>query len=65
MMISRIRANRVAFIFTGSFMGLAYLVASNDALVVFNYFVSSVTIFGALTWVRLWRYIAIFTWQIR
>ncbi len=42
---------RVAFMFTGSFMGLAYLVSSQDALTVFNYFVSSVTIFGSLTWV--------------
>jgi len=43
---------RVAFMFTGCFMGLAYLVASNDALKIFDYFVSSVTIFGSLTWVR-------------
>jgi amino acid permease len=42
---------RVAFMFTGCFMGLAYLVASNDALKIFDYFVSSVTIFGSLTWV--------------
>jgi amino acid transporter len=41
----------VAFVFTAMFMGLAYLVASSDALVIFNYFVSSVTIFGSLTWV--------------
>ena len=38
--------------FTGCFMGLAYLVASTDALKIFDYFVSSVTIFGSLTWVR-------------
>lgn len=37
---------RVAFAFTGCFMGLAYLVASDDALTIFNYFVSSVTVFG-------------------
>ncbi|WVQ82813.1 hypothetical protein IAT38_004945 [Cryptococcus sp. DSM 104549] len=43
----------VAFIFTGCFMGLAYLVASSDALEVFNYFVNSVTIFGGLTWVSI------------
>jgi L-asparagine transporter-like permease len=35
----------VAFIFTGMFMGLAFLVASDDALTVFNYFTSAVTIF--------------------
>ena len=34
-------------------MGLAYLVASSDALVIFNYFVSAVTIFGALTWISI------------
>ncbi|WWD18292.1 hypothetical protein CI109_102742 [Kwoniella shandongensis] len=43
----------VAFIFTGCFMGLAYLVADNDALSIFNYFVNSVTIFGGLTWVSI------------
>nr|ODN85718.1 amino acid transporter [Cryptococcus depauperatus CBS 7841] len=43
----------VAFIFTGMFMGLAYLVASSNALEVFNYFVNSVTIFGGLTWVSI------------
>ena len=37
--------------FTGAFMGLAYLVASSDALSIFNYFVQSVTVFGSLTWV--------------
>ncbi|KAK8858403.1 hypothetical protein IAR55_002630 [Kwoniella newhampshirensis] len=43
----------VAFIFTGCFMGLAYLVADADALTIFNYFVNSVTIFGGLTWVSI------------
>ena len=43
----------VAFIFTGCFMGLAYLVASADALKIFNYFVSTVTMFGALTWISI------------
>lgn len=43
----------VAFGFTGCFMGLAYLVASNDALKIFNYFTSSVTVFGSLTWISI------------
>ncbi|ORY35551.1 putative amino acid transporter [Naematelia encephala] len=43
----------VAFVFTGAFMGLAYLVASDDALTIFNYFVSTVTIFGSLTWISI------------
>ncbi|WVQ72226.1 hypothetical protein IAR50_001775 [Cryptococcus sp. DSM 104548] len=43
----------VAFIFTGCFMGLAYLVASDDALTVFNYLVNTVTICGGLTWVSI------------
>ncbi|WVF69395.1 hypothetical protein IAT40_004171 [Kwoniella sp. CBS 6097] len=43
----------VAFCFTGMFMGLAYLVASQNALDIFNYFVNSVTIFGGLTWVSI------------
>lgn len=43
----------VAFAFTGCFMGLAYLAASNDALKVFGYFTSSVTIFGGLTWISI------------
>lgn len=67
----------VAFIFTGCFMGLAYLSASEgeqrsfghllaylcqdthrhslttDALKIFNYFVSAVTIFGSLTWISI------------
>ncbi|TYJ51597.1 hypothetical protein B9479_007822 [Cryptococcus floricola] len=43
----------VAFIFTGCFMGLAYLVASDDALKIFNYLVNTVTIFGGLTWVSI------------
>jgi amino acid transporter len=34
-------------------MGLAFLVASNDALSIFNYFVNSVTIFGSLTWISI------------
>lgn len=34
-------------------MGLAYLVASSDALVIFNYLVSTVTIFGSLTWISI------------
>ena len=43
----------VAFIFTGCFMGLAFLVASSDALEIFNYFVSAVSIFGSLTWISI------------
>lgn len=43
----------VAFAFTACFMSLAFLVASSDALVIFNYFVSSVTIFGSLTWISI------------
>ncbi|WRT67563.1 uncharacterized protein IL334_004535 [Kwoniella shivajii] len=43
----------VAFMFTGMFMGLAYLVADSDALVIFNYFVNTVTILGGLTWVSI------------
>jgi amino acid transporter len=42
-----------AFAFTALFMGLAFLVASGDALTIFNYFVSSVTIFGSLTWISI------------
>jgi hypothetical protein len=34
-------------------MGLAYLVASNDALKIFDYFTSSVTVFGSLTWISI------------
>lgn len=44
--------HRVAFIFTSAFMGLVFLVASSDALIIFNYLVSTVTIFVSLTWVR-------------
>jgi amino acid transporter len=43
----------VSFMFTGMFMGLAFLVASSDALTIFNYFVSTVTIFGSLTWISI------------
>jgi amino acid transporter len=43
----------VAFMATGCFMGLAFLVASADALKIFNYFVSAVTMFGALTWISI------------
>lgn len=43
----------VAFIFTGCFMCLAYLVASNDGLTIFNYFTASVTICGALSWISI------------
>jgi amino acid transporter len=43
----------VAFAFTGCFMGLAYLVASGDALKIFDYFTSSVTVFGSLTWISI------------
>lgn len=43
----------VAFAFTGCFMGLAYLSASADALKVFGYFTSAVTIFGGLTWISI------------
>jgi amino acid permease len=34
-------------------MGLAYLVASGDALAIFDYFTSSVTVFGSLTWISI------------
>jgi amino acid permease len=34
-------------------MGLAYLVASGDALKIFDYFTSSVTVFGSLTWISI------------
>lgn len=34
-------------------MGLAYLVASGDALSIFGYFTSSVTVFGSLTWISI------------
>jgi amino acid transporter len=34
-------------------MGLAYLVASGDALQIFGYFTSSVTVFGSLTWISI------------
>ena len=43
----------IAFAFTGCFMGLAYLSASADALKVFGYFTSAVTIFGGLTWISI------------
>jgi amino acid transporter len=43
----------MAFGFTGLFMGLAFIVASSDAKKVFDYFVSSVTIFGGLTWISI------------
>jgi amino acid transporter len=43
----------IAFAFTACFMGLAYLVASSDALTVFDYFTSSVTVFGSLTWISI------------
>ncbi|WWC68267.1 uncharacterized protein I206_102190 [Kwoniella pini CBS 10737] len=43
----------VSFIFTGSFMLLAYLVSSNDALTIFNYFVNSLTLFLGLAWVSI------------
>lgn len=43
----------VAFIFTASFMGLAFLVASDDAYKVFQYFTSSVTICGSLSWISI------------
>ncbi|TXT04301.1 hypothetical protein VHUM_04188 [Vanrija humicola] len=42
-----------AFAFTGAFMGLAYLVAADGALVIFNYFVNSVTICGGLSWISI------------
>ncbi|KAL1407982.1 amino acid transporter [Vanrija albida] len=42
-----------AFAFTGSFMGLAYLVAADSALSIFNYFVNSVTICGGLSWISI------------
>jgi len=53
LIVIRTTNSRVAFMFTGSFMGLAYLVASSDALVIFNYLVSAVTIFGSLTWISI------------
>jgi len=34
-------------------MGLAYLVASGNALAIFDYFTSSVTVFGSLTWISI------------
>lgn len=43
----------VAFLFTGMFMGLAFLVASNDAYQVFLYFTSAVTICGSLSWISI------------
>ena len=43
----------VAFAFSGCFMGLAYVVASQDALKTFDYFTASVTIFGSLTWISI------------
>lgn len=43
----------VAFCFTGCFMGLAYLVSDKSALTIFNYLVSTVTIFGSLTWISI------------
>lgn len=43
----------VSFMFTGSFMALAYLVANNNALTIFNYLVSTVSILGGLTWVSI------------
>lgn len=43
----------VAFIFTACFMSLAFLVASSNALDVFYYFTSSVTICGALSWISI------------
>ncbi|KAL1413663.1 amino acid transporter [Vanrija albida] len=42
-----------AFAFTALFMGLAYLVAAQSALTVFQYFVNSVTICGGLAWVSI------------
>jgi amino acid transporter len=42
-----------SFIFTACFMGLAFLVASDNALTVFNYFASAVTICGALSWISI------------
>lgn len=43
----------VSFAFTGSFMGLAYLVSSSNALTVFNYLASTVTLFAALAWISI------------
>jgi amino acid transporter len=43
----------VSFIFTGMFMCLAFLVSSANALDVFNYFASAVTICGALSWISI------------
>jgi amino acid transporter len=43
----------VAFAFTGSFMGLSFLVASSSALTVFNYLASTVTLFAALAWISI------------
>lgn len=42
-----------AFAFTGAFMGLAYLVAADSALTIFNYFVNTVTLFGGLSWIAI------------
>ncbi|GMK58425.1 hypothetical protein CspeluHIS016_0504570 [Cutaneotrichosporon spelunceum] len=43
----------VAFMFTACFMGLAFLVADNNAYSVFLYFTSSVTICGSLSWISI------------
>jgi amino acid transporter len=43
----------VAFIFTACFMGLAYTASSTEALVVFNYMASTVTLFASLAWISI------------
>lgn len=43
----------VAFVFTGSFLSLSYLVASTNSLTVFNYLASTVTLFAALAWISI------------
>jgi amino acid transporter len=43
----------VAFLFTACFMGLAFLVADQNAYSVFIYFTQSVTICGSLSWISI------------
>lgn len=43
----------VAFIFTGAFMLLAFLVADSTAYDIFVYFTKAVTICGSLTWISI------------
>jgi amino acid transporter len=43
----------VAFVATGSFMGLSFLCASSSALTIFNYMVSTVVTMAALAWISI------------